>query len=318
MRIPKTLLIWGLVCSAACAQSAADARFRDSDRNDAAKPKESSEQASRFKVHTNLAYVNSGHERQVLDLTLPASKTTQKPPLVVFIHGGGWQNGSKDGAPIGPLVEAGFATAAINYRLSRHARFPAQIYDCKAAIRWLRAHGDEYGYDGSRIGVWGTSAGGHLVALLGTSGDVTALEGNLGETGISSRVQAVCDHFGPTDFLKMDEQAGSQGQIKHDEPKSPESLLIGGPIQEMRETVQSASPLSYVTADDPPFFIVHGDQDRLVPVQQSERLHQLLTEAKVESKLKIVKGAGHGQFKDPTVRTSLIEFFVRTLRLDQK
>ena len=152
------------------------------------------------KAHRDLVYVGNGHERHKLDLFVP-EKADGPLPLIIWVHGGGWQNGSKDGCP--PLrdgyTERGYAVASINYRLSGHAVFPAQIEDCKAAIRWLRAHAKEYNLDPQRFGVWGSSAGGHLVALIGTSGDVKEFDvgANLDQ---SSRVQAVCDYYGPTDF----------------------------------------------------------------------------------------------------------------------
>jgi hypothetical protein len=157
-------------------------------------------QTAGVKSHRDLVYVEGGHERHKLDLYLP-EKADGPLPLIIWVHGGGWQNGSKDGCPPlrGGYIERGYAVASINYRLSGHAVFPAQIEDCKAAIRWLRAHAKEYGLDAKRFGVWGSSAGGHLVALLGTSGDVKEFDvgANLDQ---SSRVQAVCDYYGPTDF----------------------------------------------------------------------------------------------------------------------
>src|SRR5437868_4772034 len=152
------------------------------------------------KAHRDLEYVANGHERNKLDLFVPESADGPLP-LIIWVHGGGWQAGSKDGCPPlrGGHTQRGYAVASINYRLSGHAPFPAQIEDCKAAIRWLRAHAKEYNLDPKRFGVWGSSAGGHLVALLGTSGDVKEFDvgANLDQ---SSRVQAVCDYFGPTDF----------------------------------------------------------------------------------------------------------------------
>lgn len=261
----------------------------------------------------DIAYVENGHERHVLDLHIPAD-ATRETPLVVFIHGGGWRQGNKDRPPIAPLLDDGFVCASINYRLTEHAAFPAQIHDCKAAIRWLRSNAETHGYDATRIGVWGTSAGGHLVALLGTSGDVEALEGERGSTGVSSRVQAVCDYFGPTDLLLMNAQAGAKSAIDHDAANSPESLLVGGPLQQCKIVAQSASPLSYVSADDPPFYIVHGDEDRLVPVEQSQLLKDALDTAGVRCRFRIVDGAGHGQFRDPEIIESVVQFFDETLR----
>lgn len=258
----------------------------------------------------NLAYVKQGHERHRLDLYLPPSQPSATAlPLIIWVHGGGWKNGSKDRfAHLNALLERGFAVASINYRLSHHAIFPAQIHDCKAAVRFLRKNAKRFGLDPRKFGVWGSSAGGHLVALLGTSGEVSELEGNLGTVGVSSRVQAVCDWFGPTDLLKMNQQAGAAGKINHDAPNSPESLLVGAPIQEVPEKTGKINPLEYVTADDPPFLIMHGDQDRLVPFQQSQMLNDALKAADVSTTLVIVQGAGHG-LKSQRDRDQAIDFF---------
>ena len=259
----------------------------------------------------NLAYVANGHERQKLDLYLPATANA-KLPLIVWIHGGGWLNGNKDRPPALRFLEQGYAVAGINYRLSHHAKFPAQIEDCKAAIRWLRAHADAYGLDAQRIGVWGSSAGGHLVALLGTTGDVKEFE--VGEhLNQSSRVQAVVDYFGPTDFLQMDAHRLPDGLV-HDLSTSPESKLIGAPIQEAKAQVARANPITYVSRDDPPFLLVHGDQDKLVPHHQSVLLHEALKKAGVTASLYTVSGGGHGGFKDPNLDPMVEAFFARHLR----
>jgi acetyl esterase/lipase len=203
------------------------------------------------KVHRDLEYVKDGHERQKLDLYLP-EKADAPLPVIVWVHGGAWRAGSKDRPPALPFVTKGYAVASINYRLSQHAQFPAQIEGCKAALRWLRANARKYNLDPEHIGVWGASAGGHLVALLGTSGDVKELEGKGGNPEQSSRVQAVVDWFGPTDFLQM---GGS-----HNDAKSPESQLLGGAVQENKEKAAKANPITYVSKDDPPFLIMHGDK----------------------------------------------------------
>lgn len=240
------------------------------------------------KVLRDLEYVTNGHERNRLDLYLP--KEGKGVPLVVWVHGGGWQAGSKENCPAIPLTEKGYAVASINYRLSSHAIFPAQIIDCKAALRWLRARAAEYGYNADRIAVWGSSAGGHLVALLGTSGDVK--EFDQGENlKFSSRVQAVVDWFGPTDFTQMSKFSSS---LKHDAADSPESKLIGGAIQENKDKVARANPITYVTSDDAAFLIMHGDKDPLVPLNQSELLVTALKKVGVPVTLKVIEGAGHG------------------------
>ena len=259
------------------------------------------------RVERNLEYVAGGHDRNKLDLYLPA-KDDGPRPLIVWIHGGAWLGGSKEVCPAVPFVQQGYAVASINYRLSQHAVFPAQIEDCKAAIRWLRAHAKEFHLDPDRIGVWGGSAGGHLVALLGTAGDVKDLEGKGGNLDQSSRVQCVVDFFGPTDFLQM------RGQ--HDNPKAPEALLIGGPVQENRQKAARANPITYVTRDDPPFLIMHGEADRTVPVNQSELLDAALKKAGVESTFIRIPGAGHGGpgFQTPENRKRIAEFFDKHLK----
>jgi len=259
---------------------------------------------------TNLAYVPNGAERQKLDLYLPATGTNL--PLIVWVHGGGWMEGSKEDPPGLRLLVHGFALASINYRLSQDAVFPAQLVDCKAAIRWLRAHAREHGLDPNRIGVWGASAGGHLVALLGTTGAVK--EFDLGENlGVSSRVQAVCDWFGPTDFTQI---TNHPSDINHAAPDSPEARLLGGPIAQNAAKAQRANPIPYITKDDPPFLIMHGDKDTVVPLEQSQLLAEALQKAGVPVIFHVVPGGGHGgpAFRQQEEVDRLYDFFVRHLR----
>ena len=192
----------------------------------------------------DLAYVTHGSRGQTLDLYAPKKATGV--PLIVWIHGGAFLFASKEGFPVEPvplhLMLEGYAVASINYRLSPEAVFPAQLEDCKAAIRWLRAHADELGIDPTRIGVWGASAGGNLAALVGTTGSVRDFD--VGENlDYSSRVQAVCDFYGPTDFLQMDAHRLPDGQI-HNVPDSPESKLVGGPIQDNPDKVRRVNPIT--------------------------------------------------------------------------
>lgn len=258
------------------------------------------------RVFRDLGYVTNGHPRQKLDLYLPAQGTNL--PLVVWIHGGAWLAGSKEQCRALPLLKDGFAAASVNYRLSQHAIFPAQLEDCKAAIRWLRAHARQYGIDPDRIGVWGESAGGHLAALLGTTGDIT--EFDTGENlDVSSRVQAVCDWFGPTDFIQMNRFPEVQD---HDAPDSPESRLIGGPVLENKDKARRANPITYVSKDDPPFLIMHGDKDRLVPINQSELLAEALKSAGLKVTFHVVRGAGHG-FGAPEHFGLVRNFFIEHL-----
>lgn len=262
----------------------------------------------------DVEYVRGGHERQTLDLYLPKQPAGEKLPVVVFIHGGGWKNGDKSGGRrfVVPLVAQGkFVGASINYRLSQHEQWPAQIHDCKAAIRWLRGNARKYGIDPEQIGVIGTSAGGHLVAMLGTTGEVKDLEGGLGDhNDQSSRVAAVVDFFGPTNFLTMND---FPGRLNHDSADSPESKLIGGPIQEMKEKVKTASPLTFVSSDDPTFLIVHGSDDPLVPIDQSVQLDRALDEAKVGSIFIQIEGGQHGGFKNAKVNGIVADFWSQQL-----
>jgi putative heme-binding domain-containing protein len=282
---------------------------------DAQAPKRGQQLPQGTKAVRNLEYVPGGHERQKLDLYLP-EKSSGPLPVIVWIHGGAWLGGNKDNPSGLEFVTRGYALAGINYRLSQHAKFPAQIEDCKAAIRWLRANAKTYNLDPNHIGVWGASAGGHLVAMLGVTGGAKELEGKEGNLNQSSRVQCVVDWFGPADLAKMGEQSGSDSQVKHDAPDSPESKLIGGPILENKDKANQASPVNYVTKEAAPFLIMHGDKDRVVPYAQSEELAAALKKAGVEVTLKKVEGAGHGgrEFNTPDNRKLIEAFFDKHLK----
>jgi acetyl esterase/lipase len=210
-------------------------------------------------------------------------------PLIVWIHGGAWEKGSKASCPAKLMVVRGYAVASIGYRLSQHAVYPAQIEDCKAAIRWLKAHSKEYGIDPERIGVWGASAGGHLAALIGTTANLPDFDtGEYKEQ--SSRVKCIVDWFGPTDFLNY----GDPPLKGLDRPGSAVAKLLGGSVSDRLEQARLASPVYFVKKDAPPFLIMQGDSDPIVPLQQSEVLHAALQKAGVESTLKVFAGAGHG------------------------
>jgi len=256
-------------------------------------------------IHRDLAYVTNGHERQRLDLYLPPVE--HRVPLIIWIHGGAWLAGNKENPVPLAYLNQGYAVASINYRLSQHARFPAQIQDCKAAVRWLRAHAARYQLAPRRFAAWGESAGAHLAALLGTAGDVNAFDVGT-HVDVSSRVQAVVDCFGPTDFLQMDAHRVPEGMV-HDAADSPESRLVGGPIQDHPDEVARANPVTYVTPDDAPFLIIHGNRDPLVPHHQSELLEAALKAAGVPVTFYTVSGGGHGGFRDPGV-PGLVETFL--------
>jgi len=234
---------------------------------------------------------------------------------VIWIHGGAWRGGTKDQCPAVPMLRQGYAVASVEYRLSQVAIWPAQIHDCKAAVRFLRANAAKYSLDPERFGAWGGSAGGHLVALLATTGGVKELEGDLGNPDQSSRLQAVCNWFGPTDFQTIQEQANQNphSKLEHNSAKSPESLLIGGAVLENKDKAAAASPITYVSKDDCPILTMHGDKDPLVPHQQAQEFHEVLKKAGVDSTLEIIAGAGHG-FGGPEIYKKVQEFFDKHLK----
>ncbi|HEX7363837.1 MAG TPA: alpha/beta hydrolase fold domain-containing protein [Dehalococcoidia bacterium] len=208
-------------------------------------------------------------------------------PAVLYVHGGGWTKGDKNTAAgateIPELISRGYLVAAVNYRLAPQYKFPAQIEDVKCAVRYLRANAERYGIDPDRIGAWGGSAGGHLVSLLGTADASAGLEGNSGCAGESSRVQAVVDMFGPTDLSVVFEGAGARLMEQ-----------VFGTADKSSDIVKRASPVTWVSGDDPPFLILHGENDTLVPLSQSTILYDRLVAAGVPATLVIVENAGHG------------------------
>ena len=243
-----------------------------------------------------------GHPAQMLDIYIPPGLApAQTRPCVVWIHGGGWQNGDKFPAPKVPaLLGLGFVVVSINYRLSDVAPHPAQIHDCKGAIRHLRTNAAAYHINPSRIGVWGSSAGGHLTALIGTSGDKSDLEGTVGGNASGAGpVQAIVDYFGPADILSTTFAT----PLACD---SPESRMLGvclGDVIANQDDpafadelaiVLEASPTTHVSANDPPFYIAHGTADPVVETAQSITMYSVLAAAGVESQLRLVLGGGHG------------------------
>jgi acetyl esterase/lipase len=185
------------------------------------------------------------------------------------------------------LAGAGYGVLRVNYRLSDAARFPAQLHDVKAAVRWVRANADELGVDPDRIGVWGHSAGAHLAALVGTTGDLPELEGESGTPGVSSRVQAVIALSPATDFLEIPEG------WPFVEPRRATEKLVGGPLEERTELVRLANPIAHIRPDAPPFWIVHGEADGVVPVQQGIKLYDELVAAGVDAQLEVLPDADH-------------------------
>lgn len=261
---------------------------------------------------SDVVFGKGGDRDLKMHIIKPKKASDEPMPVVVFIFGGAWRTGSKDSGikPLSALAQKGYFCVSIEYRFSQEALFPAQLEDCKCAIRFLRSKAAAYHINPDKIAVWGMSAGAHLAAMLGTTGDVKEFEGKGGSVEFSSRVNAVVDWFGPTDFLKMD-AAGSK--MRHDPEDSAESRLIGGAIQQNKDKVAQASPLKYVTSDDPPFLIMHGDRDPVVPINQSELLVAALTKAKVKCVYKPVPGGQHG-FVGPQHEKVVLEFLDEQLR----
>jgi acetyl esterase/lipase len=232
-----------------------------------------------------------------LDLYLPAQSDTPAP-VVVFLHGGGWRLGSRSTAgpayrgaspsPFERVAQAGIAVASVDYRLSGEARFPAQLHDAKAAVRWLRARAGEVGVDPDRIAAWGESAGGHLAELLGLVSD-EALEGDVGIPGTSSGVAAVVAWYAPSDVAAVATDTG----IDPRDATTREAQLLGAPAVDVPELAAQASPVTHVSPDAPPFLLLHGAADRFVPCVQSERLYDALVEAGVEVELDVYEDADH-------------------------
>jgi len=263
---------------------------------------------------------------QKLDIYLP-DEGDGFFPVIVSIHGGAFMGCDKADIQVMPMLEGlkrGYAVVAINYRLSGEAKFPALVQDAKVAIRWIRANAPRYGFDPNRIAAWGGSAGGYQATMLGVSAHVQSLQDeSLGSADQSCAVQAVVTWFGPTDFLKMDEYLIERGLPplpgqEHGAADSPESLLLGRKITEIPERVKAANPETYVTPDAPPFFIQHGAQDPVVPVQMSIHLAAKLEQSigKDRVRLELLEGAGHGdpKFETPENVTKVLDWLDQHLK----
>ncbi len=266
-------------------------------------------------VERDVEYGRAGDRPLLLHMLRPKDRGEKPLPVVVFIHGGAWRGGSRDGGipQLAPLAATGqYAGVSAGYRLTGEAIWPAQIHDCKAAIRWVRANAKKYNLAPEKIGVWGNSAGGHLVSLLGTSGGVKELEGANGSPDQSSRVTCVVDFCGPSDFIEF-ARFKRTAMPATASPQSPESLLLGGPVFEKKDLARQASPVTYASADDPPFLIVHGTDDPLVPYNQAELLYAALKKAGARPLLVKIEGGGHG-FGGPEVSARVRAFFDKHLR----
>lgn len=267
-------------------------------------------------VQRDLVYERVGGRDLRLDLYFPPA-VSGPLPVIIWIHGGGWNRGRKERCPGARIVDEGYAVASIDYRLTTVAPFPAQIEDWKAAVRWLRANASTYNLDPDRIGVWGFSAGGHLAALVGTSGGVPELEGDGDNLNVSSRVQAVLVVSAPVDFLRGYHDASATPTETTPKVLTAIKMLMGGRIEEHKTTAIEASPLHYVSKNDPPFLIIHGQEDRTVPLAQCQLLAEALKRAGVETTLEIANGRGHGGLEVPGSIPLSNHFFTNTSSKEQ-
>ena len=237
----------------------------------------------------NLQYAEVDGKPLLLDLYL--SEKPEGAPLVVWVHGGGWKSGSKQNCFLKWVTNFGYTVASINYRLVDVAKWPAQLHDCKAAIRWLRANAKTYGYNPDCVIAAGSSAGGHLVALLGTTGDNDELEGAVGgNCEQSSRVQAVVDYYGATDFLLRSKTQS----WKVNKPGSVVYNLLGGPANQLVEKATQASAKFHVTPDDSPLLVFHGVKDTTVLMNQTDAIEEAYKKAGLPVTVYRLENSRHG------------------------
>lgn len=272
-----------------------------------------------IKVQRDIPYIPDGDTAQRLDLYTPDTPADKPQPLLIWIHGGGWSGGSKNGCRFQGEVRRGYIVASVEYRFSQKAAFPAQIQDCQAALRFLKANAAKYNIDPSHVGIGGDSAGGHLVALLGTAGGKSAFPPIGGNEDQDTRVQAVVDFYGPTDFCDVIEQAQADTAAKNIfnwNHGDPYSSLIHAKLGEDKEKCEAVSPVHYASKDNPPFLILHGDHDTLVPFAQSQELADLLKKEAVQVTLQRFPGAGHGgpAFGLPAVNQLINAFLDKHLK----
>jgi len=239
--------------------------------------------------YSNLSFGITPERDLKLDIYMPQG--VENPLMVMWVHGGAWHSGSKENPPKS-LLERGYALASIDYRLTGEAPFPAMIHDIKSAIRFLRGNAETYGYKKDKIIIWGSSAGGHLVALTGVTNGIKELEGTVGDyLNESSDVDLVIDFFGPSNFKTILAQSTPHGVGV----RAPAlELMFRKPVEEVPNLAVLASPVFHVDTNDPPIFIAHGNQDNQVPINQSIELWQKLKEVGVETEFEILGAMGHG------------------------
>ena len=244
-----------------------------------------------------------------LDVYLPTE--VEQPTLIIWVHGGAWRRGSKENPPILPIIEKGYAVASVDYRLTPVAPFPANVHDIKAAIRYLRAHADLYGYEQDGFVISGSSAGGHLAALVGVSNGQNELEGTVGEhLDESSDISTIVDFYGASNLTTILNQSTPHG-LSVRVPAL--ELLIGGHPDDLPEMAKLASPVFHVDRNDPPLLLIHGDQDPQMPINQAHELHGVYKSLGLPVQFEVIHGGAHGgdAFFDEE-RMALVDHFLRS------
>ena len=259
----------------------------------------------------DIIYTNADGLDLALDIHMPDS--IENPPLVVYVHGGAWQFGTKNSKMPTEFVDYGFALASVDFRQADQAQFPAQIHDIKAAVRFLRANANAFGVDTSKIAIAGNSSGGHLAALAGVTNGHVGLEGRVGDyLNTSSDIQAILSYFGAYDLGSILGQSSAYGR---DIRVPALQLLLGGQPEEIPELAQLASPVFHVETSDPPLLLLHGDQDAQMPIDQSYQMHAAYKDLGLDVYLDVVHGAGHDdeEFYAPEPLERAIAFLRRTI-----
>ncbi|MEO6054777.1 MAG: alpha/beta hydrolase [Chthoniobacterales bacterium] len=256
----------------------------------------------------DIPYAKYGNTEVLLDLHLPKEPKGQVP-IILSIPGGGWMHCNKSNWPTW-YIRHGFAIASISYRLSGNFIAPANIHDCKAAVRWARANAERYGYDAQRVGVIGDSAGGHLTMLLGVTAGVKELEGDGGNPDFSSDVQAIAPICGVSDLTRM---AIPEWKQNFEGLYQVTEAYLGGRVEDHLDLARLLSPLFYVSKNSPPAAIFHGNQDDVVPIQESYDFHEAYKKAGAESSMDTLEGVNHGVVK-PSLDGVTLPFFKRHLK----
>lgn len=316
----KLRLIFGTLCfllsCATTSLSISPAQAQDKSEN---KPKPKAELPPGIAWDFDVPYIKDGDKAQRLDIYYPEQPATAPLPLIVHIHGGGWMGGNKYPCDARRMTTQGYIVASVEYRFSQTAKFPAQVQDCQAAIRWLRANAQHYHIDVEKVGVMGGSAGGHLSALVGVTGGKHVFAPIGGNEEQSDAVQCVCDIFGPKNFGSVMEQAEKDKNVKNvfkfNTPSDPYSELIGANLSDKEKTA-AVSPITYVDKNSPPFLILHGTHDALVPFAQSEEFATAMEKQGRQVWLQKFPGAGHGgaAFGKPSVIFLMKAFFDKHLK----